>query len=1071
MKIATSFASPLLLLLFFVLNLPAFAQAPAVAWYKSLGGKNGDYLWSIEQTSDGGYIAAGYTEGTDDGDIMGYHGNQDVGDIWLVRLNSAGNLLWQKCLGSKYYESDGFVRQTPDGGFIVVGTSATHNCQGLNSHGGSDYFVTKLDAKGEILWQKLYGSTWNDYAHSLDFTSDGGYVVAGLAGTSDGDVTGVHGGSDFWVIKIDGSGNLLWQKAFGGSGDEAATSIKSTPDGGYIVAGYTLSSDGDVTGHHGDRDYWVIKLSSTGTLQWQKTLGSSGEDLAWSVKLTNDGGYMVAGYISSNDGDVTGSHGGRECWLAKLDGGGNLLWQKCYGGMFNDEAIGMDNTPDGGFVVVGTAESYDGDASCNAGLVDSWVFKINSAGDLEWQKPLGGNYIDEGRAVQSLKDGSYIVGGGTCSKNVPGYHIHDTYISTCADFWIIKLTAPGSPVPAPKVSISPASGSICAGATASFTAAIQYAGVNPKIDWRKNGTLVGSNITTLEMTGLVTGDQISCTVTNGGVCETGSPQAATASVQITTITQTIDPQVTITTDNTVVCDCSTFTSKVSVTNGGTAQTFLWLVNNMSTGFTGNSFSSSSLKPGDVIKCRYTDPSGCVVNGRVFSNTITLQEGSTAMPTVTIATPSGPVCEGSTITFTASPMNAGQNPSYQWKVNGINKGTNQPQFSSTALQNGDIVTCTLLNDPSFTCATTGTANSNPITVAINKKADPLVSIASPATTACAGTPVNFIATATNAGQSPSYQWTINGVNAGTNSSSFTSNSLSDGDIVRCSVMTDPLFTCALSNTASSNSIRMTITQALPPVVTIAVSDNNVCEGTLLNFTANPENAGSSPSYRWAINNTPTGDRFSSFTSKSLKNGDLVTCEMTPDQNSCSTAPVRSNALAMALYPLPVVNIRPEDTLVALGSSVLLKALVADPAASFTWSPASQLQDPMTLSPVTVPLYDNAIFTLTVQAANGCTAMASAKINITKLLLMPNAFTPNGDGTNDVFRIPVGAPLRLSEFSIYDRWGRLLFSTSDSSKGWDGTVNGVKVVSGVYAYLIRGTNDKGNVLLKGTVMLLR
>jgi gliding motility-associated-like protein len=176
--------------------------------------------------------------------------------------------------------------------------------------------------------------------------------------------------------------------------------------------------------------------------------------------------------------------------------------------------------------------------------------------------------------------------------------------------------------------------------------------------------------------------------------------------------------------------------------------------------------------------------------------------------------------------------------------------------------------------------------------------------------------------------------------------------------------------------------------------------------------------------------------------------------------------------MAIKPIPAVSIQPADTVVALGTTVKLFASTSSvPIADYTWSPMGQLQDPLSLQPNTVPLFDNTSFTLDVQSTEGCTASATAVIHVAKNLLMPNAFSPNGDGANDIFRIPAGAPLKLSEFSIYDRWGRLLFSTSDISKGWDGTVNGIKVVSGVYAYLIRGTNDKGNVLLKGTVMLVR
>ena len=215
----------------------------------------------------------------------------------------------------------------------------------------------------EVPWRK------QDESHSIQQTADGGYVVAGYANSNDGDVSGNHGDFDYWIVKLDQSGNLVWQKCLGGSNKEEAWSIRQTADGGYVVAGRTYSNDGDVRGNHGDGDYWVVKLDASGNLVWQKCLGGSNNDEARSIQQTADGGYVVAGHTNSNDGDVRGNHGDDDYWVVKLDASGNLVWQKCLGGSKDEYAQSVQQTADGGYVVAGYTYSNDGDVSGNHGDV------------------------------------------------------------------------------------------------------------------------------------------------------------------------------------------------------------------------------------------------------------------------------------------------------------------------------------------------------------------------------------------------------------------------------------------------------------------------------------------------------------------------------------------------------------------------------------------------------------------------------------------------------------------------------------------------------------------------------
>ena len=169
-----------------------------------------------------------------------------------------------------------------------------------------------------IEWQKSLGGTNDENAYSIQQTADGGYIAAGYSKSSNGDVTGNHGFYDYWVVKLDGAGNIQWQKCLGGTSYDQAFSIQQTADGGYVVAGWSYSNDGDVTGNHGGDDYWVVKLDTAGIIQWQKSLGGTNDDYAQSIQQTADWGYVIAGGSGSNDGDVTGNHGGADYWIVKL---------------------------------------------------------------------------------------------------------------------------------------------------------------------------------------------------------------------------------------------------------------------------------------------------------------------------------------------------------------------------------------------------------------------------------------------------------------------------------------------------------------------------------------------------------------------------------------------------------------------------------------------------------------------------------------------------------------------------------------------------------------------------------
>jgi len=429
----------------FFFAVAALAQ-PAIVWQKSLGGNDFDWAYSIQQTDDGGFIVAGYSE-SNDGDVSG---NRGSADYWVVKLNSAGEIEWQRSLGGSGDDVAYSIQQTSDGGFIVAGRSNSNDGDVSGNHGSADYWVVKLNSSGEIVWQtSLGGSSW-DFVPSIQQTADGGFIVAGGSTSNDGDVSGNHGGGDYWVVKLNSAGEIEWQRSLGGSSYDAANSIQQTSDGGFVVAGGSYSIDGDVSGNHGSADYWVVKLNSAGEIVWQKCLGGSDNDLAFSIQQTADGGFIIAGYSCSNDGDVSGNHGSRDYWVVKLNSAGEIEWQKCLGGSGDDEARSIHQTADGGFIVAGYSESNDGDVSGNhpGGYYESdstwheypdyWVVKLNSFGEIVWQKSLGGSDYDEAFSIQQITDGGFIIAGVSYSNDgdVSGHHGSTDY----SDYWIVKLS-------------------------------------------------------------------------------------------------------------------------------------------------------------------------------------------------------------------------------------------------------------------------------------------------------------------------------------------------------------------------------------------------------------------------------------------------------------------------------------------------------------------------------------------------------------------------------------------------------------------------------------------------------
>ncbi len=428
MKVFTPF---MIVLFFFIAS--SQAQSPVLQWQKCYGGTDEDFTRSLELTNDGGFIFCASAESVD-GDVTGNHG---PADFWLVKANASGDIQWQKCLGGSLEDYGWDVKQTADGGYVLTGFSDSDDGDVSGNHGNYDYWVVKTDASGNIQWQKTLGGSAYDAPYAIEQTRDHGYVIAGTVKSNDGDVTGGFGIKDAWIVKLDSTGNIQWEKVMGGSGVDDAFAIKQTSDGGYIVAGNSSSMNGDVSGGHGSDDYWVVKMNAAGSIQWQHCYGGTASEVSRYVEQTKDGGYVVIGFSLSNDGDVTGNHGLNDIWVIKIDESGILQWQKCFGGSADDYGRKIEQTGDGGYLIVGPSGSSDGDVTGNHGKLDYWIAKLDISQNIEWQKSLGGTLKDYVYTFQTDDAGNYFLGGYTESNDgdVTGNHGNQ-------DVWIVKLSSP-----------------------------------------------------------------------------------------------------------------------------------------------------------------------------------------------------------------------------------------------------------------------------------------------------------------------------------------------------------------------------------------------------------------------------------------------------------------------------------------------------------------------------------------------------------------------------------------------------------------------------------------------------
>lgn len=385
-----------LLLLSFSLFHSSIAQPPGIEWQKTIGGSSDDIPTTSIQTSDGGYLIGGISMSGITGDKSESNRGTGTNDYWIVKLSKSGAIEWQKTIGGDLDDNLSSVSTTEDGGYIIGGSSnssASYD-KSDNSLGDYDFWILKLNSSGSIQWQKTIGGNHNDMLQSIKQTKDKGYVIGGIT-TSDFSSRRGTTDNDYWVIKLDKNGSIEWEKIIGGTSNDMLRTLEMTNDKdmGYILGGSSNSGiSGDKTeasrGIYGDYDYWIVKLDSHGKIKWDKTVGGNAQEFLGSLKQTQDSGYILVGNSSS---DASGD---------------KTQTSKCY-----------------------------------YGNLDYWIVKLDSDGVIKWQSTIGGCSLDYGTEVIQLKDKGYIIGGSSYS-GISGDKSEDSRGSS--DFWILKIDRLGN---------------------------------------------------------------------------------------------------------------------------------------------------------------------------------------------------------------------------------------------------------------------------------------------------------------------------------------------------------------------------------------------------------------------------------------------------------------------------------------------------------------------------------------------------------------------------------------------------------------------------------------------------
>jgi gliding motility-associated-like protein len=696
--------------------------------------------------------------------------------------------------------------------------------------------------------------------------------------------------------------------------------------------------------------------------------------------------------------------------------------------------------------------SGDGGAAVNAQMNSPWFSALDNAGNLYISDALNNvvrkvdpsgiitTYAGNGSGIYSGDGGLATQAGMPEPTGVCADALGNVYVVNRTPVNVVRKV---SNCLAAILSKAPVDTILCSSGNPSFSiSATNYLSlqwqVNPGTGWNNvtdDGTYNGSATNTLSIIGansLLNNYKYRCLMTNG--CGIISTPVATLKV-----TSTATPSVNISASSNTICSGSTVNFNATAVNGGSFPSYIWQKNGLNVGNNSPSFSGNSLANGDIISCLLTSSESCITSATASSNSIAMTVNPNLTPGITIASSNNNICFGTPVTFTSTITNGGTAPTYQWSKNGSVVSSNF-SYSDNSLNNADVVQCTLKSN--YGCLTTPSVISNQVRLNVIPLVTPAVSITSSVAAICPESPISFSANAVNGGTSPSYHWMKNGLNVGVNSSVYSDNSFSNGDVVKCKMTSNG--TCLANPNAISAPIAIKVYQN--PVVSL---DHN---STLCSGSTRQLDAGNYPSYLWNNGNTGrylnvsgTGNYFVSVT----------------DNNGCKGS---DTVKITSILPQPS-NFLSQDTSICSYGSLIIKP--NQTFNTYLWSSGGSAPNITITAPGT--------YWLQVKDNNQCLGKDSIVISAKecmKGIYVPSAFSPNGDGKNDAFRPLLFGKVKQFTFTIYNRWGQIIFQTKELQKGWNGMTAGTQQQGNVFVWICyyQLENEQPKVE-KGTVVLIR
>lgn len=416
-------------------------------WQKSFGGKNNEYAYASTPTADGGYIIVGSTNNNNDGDVPASKAFNGAGgtDIWIVKVNSWGEILWSKTFGGTKDDIATDVIETKDKSILVLATTASTDGDALGNGSRGGLILLKLKTDGSVLWRKVFAGGYN--VGDLAFTKADAYSKPTIRATTDGNyIIGANIlpliKTDLWLAKITENGQTLWAKTYGTNQNDWMNEVIRCADGGYLLVGGTEANTNELPGAgKGFVDIYIIKIDANGLLLWQKAWGGANLDEAFSGLQLTDGSFLIVGESNSSNGDFVENLGEKDGFVLKLSNGGSLQWKKQVGGAYSDGLYAIRQSVNGKIYAFGQSNSILGNVKPKGSVGDVWITQIDETnGSLKENLLLGGADIEIARGACPTTDGGFIVAAN--ANSVDGDLTHN---NGNTDFWIVKI---GTPLPA-----------------------------------------------------------------------------------------------------------------------------------------------------------------------------------------------------------------------------------------------------------------------------------------------------------------------------------------------------------------------------------------------------------------------------------------------------------------------------------------------------------------------------------------------------------------------------------------------------------------------------------------------